>query len=292
MPTYTGQLGTLLTITVPSVLLGCRWSQNQAVVGGEVVLVIHTGYVGDGGPVDFRILDENGSTVAKLKGIVHQNIGSAKWIVPAKAKGNLLFIAEAKDVELVGRSDTLRVVTGAAIGPASVTDPDGKSLSQVQIGDRVRWICKLPGVPDDTPFQWRIQCHQDAAHQTTVATGRGFAKQGRGEIVWKSSYPFEQAGKKSQKELDPTSETYQDAFYQAHFSCLGVTARSWEVKIKTGLTIEYLSESSGSRTVELPDSPQHKIDAGPDILSGPEKPAVGGSFVDASKTTDLGDLAG
>jgi hypothetical protein len=291
MPAYTGQLGTLLKITVPSVLLGCRWSQNQAVAGGEVALLIHTGYVGDGAPVDFRIFDEKGPTVAKLKGKVRQNIGSVHWTVPAKAKGNLFFIAEAKDVELVGRSDTLTVVTGAAIGPVTVTDSDGKALAQVRIGDRMRWVCKLPGVPDDTPFQWRIQCHQDAAHQTTAATGQGFAKQGQGVVLWASKYPFPQEDKKSQAELDPTSETYQDAFYQAHFDCLGVTVRSGEVKIKTELTVEYLSESSGSRTVELPDSPHQKIEAAPDVQSGPEKPAVGGSFMDASKATDLGDLA-
>ncbi len=157
MPTYIGQLGTLLEITVPSVLLGCRWGQSEVVAGGEVALLIHTGYVGDGSPVDFRILDQNGSTVARLKGEVRQNIGSARWTVPAKAKGNLFFIAEAKDVELVGRSDTLVVRTGAAIGNLEATDLQGKALTLVAIGDKIRWTCRMPGLPDDTTFLWRIQ---------------------------------------------------------------------------------------------------------------------------------------
>lgn len=288
MPTYTGQLGTLLKITVQSVLLGCRWSQNQAVVGGEVTLLIHIGYVGDGAPVDFRIFDENGSTVAKLKGVVRQNIGSAKWTVPAKAKGNLFFIAEAKDVEIVGRSDTLTVVKVAAIGPVSVTDPDGRALSQVQIGDRMRWVCRLPGVPDDTPFQWRIQCHQDAAHQTTVATGQGFAKQSQGVVLWESTYPFPQEDKKSQAELDRTSETYQDAFYQAHFHCLGVAVRSPEVKIRTRTDIEVVSDAEGNRTLHTPDGSDQTLAVSPQTTLSREEQSVGQSPLEDGTKDPLG----
>jgi hypothetical protein len=282
MPTYIGQLGTLLEITVESVLLGCRWSHTQAVVGGEVALVIHIGYVGDGSPVDFRIFDEKGSTVAKLKGKVRQNIGSAKWTVPAKAKGNLFFIAEAKEVEIVGRSDTLTVVTGAAIGPVSVTDPDGRALSQVQIGDRMRWVCRLPGVPDDTNFQWRIQCHQDAAHQTTVASGVGFAKQSQGVVLWESRYPFPQEEKKSQADLDPTSETYRDAFYQAHFHCLGVAVRSGEVKVRTTATVR-MKGTKKKYSTTLPDKSKKDQDASQDPIIQLDAPGVGTSDLHPSE---------
>jgi hypothetical protein len=240
--------------------------------------------------VDFRILDENGSTVDKLKGTVRSNIGSAKWTVSDKAKGRLLFIAEAKDVDLVGRSDTLTVLANAGIGPVLVTDPDGKNLTEIPIGERLRWTCRLPGIPDGTIFQWSIQCHQDAAHQTTAALGRGAAKQGKGEVLWESRYPFEQSDKKHQKELDKTSETYKDAVFQAAFTCLGVTARSEAVKVRTALTVEYTSDSSGSRILELPDKPKPKIEVKPDSILGSDKSSVGGSFVDSSEATNLGDL--
>jgi len=244
--------------------------------GGEVALLIHTGYVGDGAPVDFRILDENGSTVDKVKGTVRSNIGSAKWTVSNKAKGKLIFIAEAKDVDLVGRSDTLTVLANAGIGPVTATDNDGKTLDEIPLGQRMRWVCKLPGVPDGTIFQWSIQCHQDAAHQTTAALGRGAAKQSQGEVLWESRYPFEQSDKKHQKELDKTSETYKDAVFQAVFTCLGVTARSAEVGVKTDLTVR-MEGTKKKVSATLPDGSKKEQDTSQDLIIELESPGVGSS---------------
>jgi hypothetical protein len=289
MAKYTGQLGTLLEITVPSLLLGCRWSQPEVVAGGEVALLIHTGYVGDGAPVDFRILDENGSQVDKVKGTVRNNVGSAKWTVSDKAKGRLIFLAEAKDVDLVGRSDTLTVFANAGIGPVSVTDSAGKTLAEIPIGQRMKWICRLPGVPDDTPFTWAIQCHQDKAHQITAAAGRGAAKQSQGVVLWESQYPFHQADKKSQKELDQTSETYKDAFFQATFTCLGVTVRSAEVKVRTDLEIEVVSDSSGDRSLLLPKGAEQKVTVSPQVAISQDELSVGESPLEDEANDPMGE---
>lgn len=276
MPTYTGQLGTPLEITLSSILLGCRWSQSEAVAGGQVSLLIHIGYAGDGNPVEYTVFKEGGSKIAQLKGKTVAGLASVKWTLPENVSGKFMFVAEAKDIDIVGRSDTLTVLANAGIGPVTATDPEDKALEEIFLGKRMRWVCRLPGVPDGTIFQWRIQCHQDAAHQTTAALGQGAAKKSEGEVLWESRYPFEQSDKKHQKELDKTSETYKDAVFQATFTCLGVTVRSAEVKVRTTAIVQMEGTKRAYSTIP-PDGTKKDQDTSQDPVVEFEAPGVGTS---------------
>ncbi|HNY29664.1 MAG TPA: hypothetical protein PKO15_02145 [Fibrobacteria bacterium] len=252
MPKLNGQLGTPLDATMSSILLACRWNLSEAMAGGEAVMTVLTGYVGEGCPFTFKIHAEDGSVVTTIQGKATANCCAARWKIPAKTKGKHFFMAEASSVGITGRSDTLLVRDQVALGPVEIVDSKGKAMQKVPLGQATHWKAKMPGIPDGTQFSWTIVCHQDAAHRTVVASGKGEVQQGAGEVVWESQYPFRQEYKKSGEELKQTSETYKDAHFQATFSCMGSSSKSPELQAKTSLGARFLG-GSGKRKITLPD---------------------------------------
>ncbi|MBK9577379.1 MAG: hypothetical protein IPK50_05730 [Fibrobacterota bacterium] len=258
MPKLNGQLGTPLDASMPSILLSCRWSLTDAMAGGEAVMTVLTGYVGEGCPFTFKIHAEDGSVVATVQGKAGANCCSAPWKIPAKTKGKHFFLAEASSVGINGRSDTLLVRDQVALGPVEIVDSKGKAMQKVPLGQATHWKAKMPGVPDGTPFSWSILCHQDAAHRTLVASGKGEVQQGAGEVVWESHYPFLQQDKKSDEQLKQTSEKYKDAHFQAVFSCLGASSKSAELLAKTSIGLLFKG-GSGKRKLTLPDGSSKEL---------------------------------
>lgn len=258
MPKLNGQLGTPLDATMPSLLLSCRWSLPEAMAGGEAVMTVLTGYVGEGCPFTFKIHSEDGSVVATVQGKAGANCCSAPWKIPAKAKGKHFFLAEASSVGISTRSDTLLVRDQVALGPVEIVDSKGKAMLKVPLGQATHWKAKMPGIPDGTPFSWSIVCHQDAAHRSVVASGKGEVQQGAGEVVWESHYPFSQQDKKSGEELEKTSETYKDAHFQAVFKCLGASSTSAELLAKTSIGLTFKG-GSGKRKLTLPDGSSKEL---------------------------------
>ena len=226
-------------------------------------LLVLTDYVGRDCPMSFSIFDENGGNIDELQGKVANNICAVDWIVPETAKGRLFFVAASKAVGISGRSDLLQVLEHARIGPVEALSPDGQRISEVNVGEPVRWRARMPGIPEGTNFRWSILCHQDPAHVHVAAKGVGQVAQGVGVVDWRSELPFERSEKKSQSELDPTSETYQDATFQAIFEGLGVTSRSAHVAARTWVKIVVVTQSTGTRTLVLPDGTERKIEFEP-----------------------------
>jgi hypothetical protein len=259
MPEFTGQLGTPLRITLNSVLLECRWSHNEAMAGAEVTLLIHIGYAGDGNPVDYTIFQEGGGKIATVKGKTFAGVAAAKWTIPDKASGRLTFVAEAKDIDIVGKSDTLEVRSRANLGPAQAQDKDGAKLEKVQLGQKVTWLCRMPGIPEGTGFKWKIWCQLDPAHRQLVAAGFGEVAQSQGKVVWTSQFPGSQGSKLSQQELDRTSETYKHATFQAVFECLAAFAKTEEVGVRT--EIGFQSNSEGTHSTKLGDGSEKKVES-------------------------------
>jgi hypothetical protein len=251
MPEFTGQLGTPLRITLNSVLLECRWSHNEAMAGAEVTLLIHIGYAGDGNPVDYTIFQEGGGKIAQVKGKTFAGVAAAKWTIPDKVSGRLTFVAEAKDIDIVGKSDTLEVRSRAELGPAQAQDKDGAKLDRLQLGQKVTWHCRMPGIPEGTGYRWKIWCQLDPAHRQLLAAGFGEVTQSQGKVVWTSQFPGSQGSKVSQEELDRTSDTYKHATFQAHFECLAAVAKTDEVGIRTGIGFD--SNTEGKRAGHLSD---------------------------------------
>lgn len=282
MPKLNGQLGTPLDATMPSILLVCRWNLAEAMAGGEAVMTVLTGYVGEGCPFTFKIHAEDGSVVTTIQGKATANCCAARWKIPAKTKGKHFFMAEANSVGITGRSDTLLVRDQVALGPVEIVDSKGKAMQKVPLGQSTHWKAKMPGIPDGTPFSWSITCHQDAAHRTVVARGKAEVQQGAGEVVWESHYPFAQREKKSGEELKKTSETYKDAHFQTEFCCLGATSKSAELLAKTSIGLTFKG-GSGKRKITLPDGSSKELtldDEGKAIEPG-ELP-VGASKVGSS----------
>jgi hypothetical protein len=269
MPEFTGQLGTLLRITLKSVLLECRWSHNEAMAGAEVTLLIHIGYAGDGNPVGYTIFQEGGSKIATVHAKTFAGVAAAKWKIPEKAIGRLTFVAEAKDIEIVGKSDTLEVRSRANLGPAQAQDAEGKKIDKIQLGQKVTWLCRMPGIPEGTGFKWKIWCQLDPAHRSLVAAGFGEVTQSQGKVVWISQFPGIQSSKLSQEELDHTSETYKDATFQAVFECFAAFAKTEEVGIRTKIGFD--SNAEGSRAAQLGDGKTENLETN----TGAENLAVG-----------------
>ena len=261
MPTFQGQLGTPLNIVVDSLLIACQWSLRQVAVGGVVRLVVRTAYVGDTCDVDFGIFDEKGSQLASLRAKVMDNTASVAWTVP-ETQGGLFFAAEAPSVSIKGRSDTLQVVARAHIGPVEVSNSQNQKVTQVALGETLRWKAKMPSVATGTSCKWSIECLADH-HRHVVTTGMGEVVQGEVVVDWKSQYPLHQGSKDHQNLLDKTSETYRDATFVATFGCLGVSGRSEPVAVRTGLEVEVVSQSTGPRTLVKPDKSELSLDFAP-----------------------------
>lgn len=257
MPTFKGQLGTKLDLDMASVLVSSRWSLPKAAVGGEISLVCQTAYVGDGCPFELTILDETGSKLDTVKANSIANVCTAKWTIPEKAKGTLLFLAEASSVGLKGRSDGLVVLDRLRVGPVEAFDEKNAALAKATIGQKMRWKAKMPGVPAGTPTKWTITCHQDKAH--AVVAAQGVSEVANGEVVvdWETSYPMDQGNKDHQHNLDKTSEKYEDAAFQATFACLGVSAKSEMVPVKTEVTVKFLGVNS-KKKIKKPDGAEEK----------------------------------
>lgn len=243
MPEFKGQLGSKLDVSLNSVLVSCRWSIPAAAVGGEVAMVANTAYVGDGTAFEFTVLDETGSKLATAKGTSVSNSCSAKWTVSDKAKGRLLFLAESSSLGLSGRSDALRVMERVKIGPVEALDDKGGALAKATIGQKMRWKASMPGVPDGTQAKWEVLCRQDKAHAHAVSIGMVEVQNSEAVVDWETRYPMDQGCKDHQADLDKTSEKYEDATFEASFSCLGSTAKSKPVPVKTGLEVTFIGAS-------------------------------------------------
>lgn len=278
MPQFKGQLGSKLDVSLNSILISCRWSLTKAATGGEVSLVATTAYVGDGCPFEFSILDEKGSKLATLKGKSASNICSVKWIISDKAKGHLVFLAEASSLSLSGRSDSLLVMEQLNVGPVEAFDDKGGVLAKVSIGQKMRWKAKMPGIPHETQARWEVLCRQDKAHATVVARGTVEVLNGEAIVDWETQYPMDQGCKSHQHALDKTSEKYEDATFEASFSCLGVTAKSKPVTVKTGVAIR--SNVSGQRPIVAPDGTSHKIDISAEESPECNEHPVGSTILD------------
>ena len=279
MPEFTGQLGTLLRITLNSVLLECRWSHNEAMAGAEVTLLIHIGYAGDGNPVDYTIFKEGGSRIATVRAKTFAGVGAAKWTIPGKTEGRLTFVAEAKDIEIVGRSDTLQVRSRANLGPAQAQDETGKKLEKIQLGQKVTWLCRMPGIPEGTEFRWKIWCQLDPAHRQLVAAGFGEASQSQGKVVWTSRFPGSHGAKLSQEELDRTSEAYHHATFQAHFECLAAIAKTDAVEARSTSTIRHVGTKRQHKHV-LPEGSEKNHDSSKETAWDSSDDGVGNIQVD------------
>jgi len=258
MPEFKGQLGSKLDVSLNSVLVSCRWSIPAAAVGGEVAMVANTAYVGDGTAFDFTVLDETGSKLATAKGTSVSNSCSAKWTVSDKAKGRLLFLAESSSLGLSGRSDALRVMERVKIGPVEALDDKGGALAKATIGQKMRWKASMPGVPDGTLAKWNILCRQDKAHDHVVAAGASEVRAGEVQVDWETQYPMDQGCKDHQADLDKTSEKYEDATFEASFSCLGSTAKSKPVPVKTEVGVRFIGADSKKKVKQPDGSEQSK----------------------------------
>lgn len=243
MPEFKGQLGSKLDVSLNSVLVACRWSIPKAATGGEVSLVATTAYVGDGCPFEFTILDETGSKLSTVKGASASNVCSAKWTVSDKAKGHLVFLVEASSLGLKGRSDSLLVMERVKIGPVEALDDKGGALATATIGQKMRWKAKMPGVPNGTQAKWEVLCRQDKAHAHAVSIGMVEVQNSEAVVDWETRYPMDQGCKDHQTDLDKTSEKYEDATFEASFSCLGSTAKSKPVPVKTGIEVTFIGAS-------------------------------------------------
>jgi hypothetical protein len=285
MPMFEGTAGTPLEIETESHLLSCRWSFSQACAGGAATLLVLTDYVGRDCPMSFSVFGEDGKRIDELRGKVVNNICAVDWIVPKTAKGRLFFLAESKAVGISGRSDLLQVLEHARFGPVEALDPGGKKISEVNVGETVRWRAKMPGIPDGTDFRWTILCHQDPAHVHVAAKGVGQAAQGLGVVDWRSELPFPQGDKKSQSDLDPTSETYQDATFQAVFEGLGVTGKSPHVAARTWVLI-HMEGTRRRHSVKSPDGTKRTLDASQDPDLRMESLGVGSGWIGPADQAD------
>jgi hypothetical protein len=285
MPMFEGKAGTPLEIETESHLLSCRWSLSQACAGGVATLLVLTDYVGRDCPMSFSVFDEDGKRIDELRGKVVNNICAMDWIVPKTAKGRLFFLAESKAVGISGRSDLLQVLEHARFGPVEAQDQGGNAITQVNVGEPIRWMAKMPGIPDGTNFRWTILCHQDPAHVHVAAKGAGQVSKGCGAVDWQSALSFAQGDKKSQADLDPTSETYQDATFQAIFEGLGVLSRSEQVAARTWVLI-HMEGTRRRHSVTSPDGTKKTFDASrnPDLRM--ESLGVGSGWIAPSDQAD------
>ncbi|HQF54884.1 MAG TPA: hypothetical protein PK208_07190 [Fibrobacteria bacterium] len=258
MPEFKGQLGSKLDVSLNSVLVSCRWSIPAAAVGGEVAMVANTAYVGDGTAFDFTVLDETGSKLATAKGTSVSNSCSAKWTVSDKAKGRLLFLAESSSLGLSGRSDALRVMERVKIGPVEALDDKGGALAKATIGQKMRWKAAMPGVPNGTQAKWEVLCRQDKAHAHAVSIGMVEVQNSEAVVDWETRYPMDQGCKDHQADLDKTSEKYEDATFEASFSCLGSTAKSKPVPVKTEVGVRFIGADSKKKVKQPDGSEQSK----------------------------------
>lgn len=291
MPTFQGQAGTPLEIEIESTLFSCRWSLALACAGGTATLLVLAACVGDGCPLDFSIFDEDGKQIDKIRGQMFQDICAVDWIVPETAKGRIFFVAESKAVGISGRSEILQILEHARIGPVEAQDQGGNVITQVNLGDSVRWKAKMPGIPEGTDFRWTILCHQDPAHVHVAAKGVGQVSKGCGAVDWQSALSFAQGDKKSQADLDPTSETYQDATFQAIFEGLGVLSRSEQVAARTWVKIVVVTQSTGTRTLVLPNGTERKIEFEPGKTISVDGLVAGHSIFREDASGHLGDEA-
>lgn len=281
MPEFKGQLGSKLDVSLNSVLVACRWSIPKAATGGEVSLVATTAYVGDGCPFEFTILDETGSKLTTVKGASASNVCSAKWTVSDKAKGHLVFLVEASSLGLKGRSDSLLVMERVKIGPVEALDDKGGALAKATIGQKMRWKAKMPGVPNGTQAKWEVLCRQDKAHAHAVSIGMVEVQNSEAVVDWETRYPMDQGCKDHQADLDKTSEKYEDATFEASFSCLGSTAKSKPVPVKTGIKVKILG-SKRQYTLTNPDGSKVQKDASSNPVFELESTGIGKTLIKMS----------
>lgn len=262
MPSFQGQTDQVLRIQVQSVLASVSWLSDRVAAGGWAVAEIRTAYVGDGAPIQLKILGEDGATIASVTGTVQSNLHRSQINIPADCQAKTLVLeVELPKHSLKGKSGLLAVVPTPNFTELKWTDKEGQVLSAIETDQVVACEAKVAHLNEGDPVL--VTVFQKREHgRTLLLSADAPVKQGRVKLPWNHGDTPGVEKIAIQKDLNCEGGHYHAPEYLFTVSALGVSVESEAIAHQTWIEYDFGPNPDAGRTrtalFELADGVQQE----------------------------------
>lgn len=195
------------TIQLTSKLVQALWCQRMVIQTKEIDFEVYTEFVGNRAPIEIKVKDKNGKTVAKTSGKVFGNYFGGTVTVPRKAREEITFTARLPKHGLEKESGTARVIP-----LVEVTNQRWSSM-EARRGDILTLSADITGVPEDTAVQIFIFEHdRDGAHDL-ITKFNTTVKNNHIEVEWAFEYHEDIDEIPTEEELQEYGNNYNPPEY-------------------------------------------------------------------------------
>lgn len=260
---FQGETDKVLKIKLPSAIVKAGWGENEIAVGGRVMLEVQTAWVSDGSDITIQVKDAEGNSIETLKGKIYYNFFRTQYLVAKPNKtGGMFFEAEMNDHGLKAVSHKMKVWPVVQITELKWLDEKGATLNEVSEEQLVELTAKITGPTNGTKGYISIYCKKNEENDSAIATLPVQVEAGKLRVKWKVHLPEGPAGIAINSDLKKEGKNYFQPLFSFESSCLGITAKSIEVKLLSWIEYKFGPPPSAGvkRTAvfELPDGTTKK----------------------------------
>ncbi len=225
MPTFQGQSDQVLKIKLQSFIVAAQWLEPIASAGCETILEVMTAYVGDTAPIEISVMDAMGKECLKLQGVVLSQIFRARINLPSDIVGPLRFKAKLPKHSLEAQSGELKVLPKIQVKNLRWLNGESQAISEWKDGTLLTCEGQCLGAEEKT----------EALIVLSVKTAHGLAEwiqaiaqveQGKAKATFAPKYAERADKLKTQSQLQPTGESYEQPELVFQLRCLGASANS------------------------------------------------------------------
>jgi len=262
MPSFQGQTDQVLRIQVQSLLASVSWLSDRVAAGGLAVAEIMTAYVGNGAPIQLKVMDEKGATIASANGTVQSNLHRSQIPIPADCRAKSLVLEiELPKHSLKGKSGLLAVVPALRFTDLKWTDKDGGALKAIVPDQVVTCEAKVAGLAEGDMVL--VTVFQKREHGKTVLLSADAAvKQERVKLPWNHGDTPGVEKIVIQKDLNREGGHYHAPEYLFTVSALGLSAESEAIAHQTWIEYDFGPNPDAGQTrtarFELADGVQQE----------------------------------
>jgi hypothetical protein len=243
MPEFHGKTDEVKQFKLQSYLLSIRWGATEVPIGGTIPVEVMTIYVADGSDIDISIKDLQGNEIEKLKGKVYSNCFRALYILKYNSTGVVYAQGELPSHNLKGRTPALKLLPPIEIKNPKWLDDSGAEVKEANEDDVVKLAADIKGA-DGKRADILVYCSRGDTESESkmVLQTNATVENGKVEADWILSFHDSLHTIKGKQDLEKEGLTYYQPQYYFEVHCLGVSAKSPELKLLHSLTLIYESE--------------------------------------------------
>lgn len=206
---FTKSTDTEHKVKLESSLVSVSWRCGRALAGQTAALEVHTSFVGDGAPIEIKLMSEADGHVSKVKGKVCRNkfLGTVQIPADASLGDKVYFKADLSKHGLSGESEHIPVL------PAARVSNLGWSVEEARRGDVLTLTADVQGLPDQTEVALVIyEYDADGVHDRIIELP-GTVVSEKVEVRWEYEYQEDTDEIPTQEERERYGSSYNPPEY-------------------------------------------------------------------------------